>query len=78
MVNGPRKASIGLSGMTVAKLSTPLAIAKPLEKSSSFMTTRYLDHDHKDMKAAIVEACAGVTTDREKAIGIFNFARDRN
>jgi predicted GTPase len=37
------------------------------------MATRYLDHDHKDMKAAIVEACAGVTTDREKAIGIFNF-----
>jgi hypothetical protein len=49
------------------------AMAKPLEAASSLKPTRYLDYDHKDMKAAIAEACTGATTDREKAIGIFNF-----
>lgn len=72
-----RELIMGLTGMTIANLSTPFAMAKPLEAASSLKPTRYLDYDHKDMKAAIAEACSGATTDREKAIGIFNFVRDR-
>ena len=68
---------MGLASVTTYNLSTPLAMAKSLEAETSLKPTRYLDYEHKSMKAAIAEACAGATTDREKAIGIFNFVRDR-
>ena len=72
-----RELLISLTGMTMAACSTPSAMLEQLEVSTSLMPTRYLDFEHKDMQAAIVEACAGAATDRERAVGIFNFVRDR-
>jgi transglutaminase-like putative cysteine protease len=72
-----RELLMGLTGMTVAALSTPLAMSEPLEVSTSLLPTRYLDFEHKDIRAAITEACDGAVTDKERAVGIFNFVRDR-
>ena len=57
-----RELLMGLTGMTVAALSTPLAMSEPLEVSTSLLPTRYLDFEHKDIRAAITEACDGAVT----------------
>jgi len=48
-----RELIMGLTGMTIANLSTPLAMAKPLEAASSLKPTRYLDYDHKDLNLRV-------------------------
>jgi transglutaminase-like putative cysteine protease len=72
-----RELLMGLTGLTMAPSRIPSAKAEPRALSASLQSTRYLDFDHADVKIAIVEACAGAATDKQKAQGIFHFVRDR-
>jgi transglutaminase-like putative cysteine protease len=72
-----RELLMGLTGVTATAFSKPSAISEPLDISMSLAPTRYLDFEHKAVRAAIVEASDGATTDKERAVGIFNFVRDR-
>jgi len=68
---------MGLTGLTVAPPRISSAPSEPRALSASLQSTRYLDFDHADVESAIVEACAGAATDKQKAQGIFHFVRDR-
>jgi transglutaminase-like putative cysteine protease len=72
-----RELLMGLTGLTVVNPITPLAISEPCAVSGLLKPTRYLDFEHKDVRAAIVEACVGAEADKQKALGIFRFVRDR-
>ena len=66
----------GLAGLVVGSLGVPVAGAQP-PRMDSLSRTRYLDFAHPVVSAAIVEACDGAQTSKAKAVGIFNFVRDR-